>query len=134
MKKQGGFTLIELMIVVAIIGILAAIAVPQYQTYTKKAKFTEVVNATSARKSAIEICLQENAEASCIAGAFGIPADDTTGFSNVASVKTLANGVVEVTAKSALDGATFTITPKKDANGNVTWSKGGSCLSLGLCS
>ena len=60
MKKQGGFTLIELMIVVAIIGILAAIAVPQYQTYTKKAKFTEVVQATQPFKLGVELCYQNN--------------------------------------------------------------------------
>lgn len=46
MKKQSGFTLIELMIVVAIVAILAAIALPAYQTYTKKAKFSEVITAT----------------------------------------------------------------------------------------
>ncbi|MGL5326449.1 MAG: pilin, partial [Aeromonas sp.] len=58
MKKQSGFTLIELMIVVAIVAILAAVALPAYQTYTKKAKFTEVITATGAAKTAIEICSQ----------------------------------------------------------------------------
>ena len=54
--KEQGMTFIELMIVIAIIGILAAIALPAYQTYTKKAKFSEVVTASTSVKSAIEIC------------------------------------------------------------------------------
>jgi type IV pilus assembly protein PilA len=54
-KVQQGFTLIELMIVVAIIGILAAIAIPAYQNYTLKAKFTEIVNATAPIKLAIDL-------------------------------------------------------------------------------
>ncbi|MGB1305694.1 pilin, partial [Pseudoalteromonas marina] len=55
-QKQQGFTLIELMIVVAIIGILAAIALPQYQTYTKKARFSEVVLAASSAKGLVDVC------------------------------------------------------------------------------
>ena len=60
-KLQKGFTLIELMIVIAIIGILAAVAVPQYSQYTKRAKFSEVKLAVSPIKSAVELCYQRNA-------------------------------------------------------------------------
>jgi type IV pilus assembly protein PilA len=68
-KKAQGFTLIELMIVVAIIGILAAIALPAYQTYTAKARFSEVINATGGVKTALEICGQTNGSmSSCDAG------------------------------------------------------------------
>ena len=57
-QAQNGFTLIELMIVIAIIGILSAVAVPQYSLYTKRAKFAEVVLATSAFKAAAEVSVQ----------------------------------------------------------------------------
>jgi len=58
MKKQSGFTLIELMIVVAIVAILAAIALPAYQTYTLRAKFAEVISAAGPAKTAFEVCAQ----------------------------------------------------------------------------
>ena len=60
-KVQKGFTLIELMIVIAIIGILAAVAVPQYSQYTKRAKFSELKMAVSPIKSGVEACYQRNA-------------------------------------------------------------------------
>lgn len=55
-NNQNGFTLIELMIVIAIVGILAAVALPAYQNYSNRAKFTEVVNSTAGVKSAVESC------------------------------------------------------------------------------
>ncbi|WOE68688.1 prepilin-type N-terminal cleavage/methylation domain-containing protein [Aeromonas allosaccharophila] len=67
MKKQSGFTLIELMIVVAIVAILAAVALPAYQNYTKKAKMTEVASATGKYKTAIEVCVQTKGTACVLA-------------------------------------------------------------------
>lgn len=135
MKKQGGFTLIELMIVVAIIGILAAIAVPQYQTYTKKAKFTEVVNAAEGFKSQVEICIQtENLGANatgCSNGAKGIAAAPTA-YGKMASVA-VADGKITATGTSDVDGATFIMVPTIATSG-VTWDiSTGTCKTKGLC-
>ncbi len=132
-RAQQGFTLIELMIVVAFIGILAAVALPAYQTYTKKAKFTEVVLATSAAKIAVEICAQDQAATgasaitACAAGTNGVPADVTaSGFVN--SVATVAAGTITATAASTngLNGETYILTPTLAA-GKVTWAISGTC-------
>jgi len=75
-QTQKGFTLIELMIVVAIIGILAAVAIPAYSQYTRKAKFTEVVQATQGLKTALEVCASDQGSLLyCTAGSNGVPAD-----------------------------------------------------------
>ena len=60
MNNQKGFTLIELMIVIAIIGILAAIAIPAYQNYVKKAAYSEVISAMTSYKTAVDVCYAES--------------------------------------------------------------------------
>lgn len=133
-KKQGGFTLIELMIVVAIIGILAAIALPAYQSYTEKARFTEVTSATSAAKTAVEICAQMGtALADCDAGLNGVPAD-IAAAAGVTGVTTL-NGVItgtKATDSTITGNGTYTITPVQDATTKViTWTA--ACDPTTLC-
>lgn len=131
-KTQQGFTLIELMIVVAIIGILAAIAVPAYQQYTKKAKFSEVVNATAAVKTAVEICAQDTGGlTNCDSGSNGIPAAVSAATGKLASLS-VTDGVITATAigTGGLDSETYVLTPTYAAGTGTTWAKSGSCSTV----
>ena len=129
-RKQSGFTLIELMIVVAIIGILAAVALPAYQTYTQKAQFTEVVLATSAPKAAVEIGAQTGIALTALdGGANGVIDLGATGF--VTSVVTV-DGVITATGVAALGSVTYILTPTL-ANGQIQWAATGTCFAAGLC-
>ena len=138
-KTQKGFTLIELMIVIAIIGILAAVAVPQYGQYTKRAKFSEVSTKTASAKTAVSICYQEESVLTgCSGGAKGIPANITGGTDGVLVSVVTADGVITSTGGTQVDGKTYVLTPTVSGtaasnNLQLNWAVTGTCAAANLC-
>lgn len=108
---QKGFTLIELMIVIAIIAILATIAIPSYTNYTQKAALSEMLRASASYKSDVEICIYNTgATTNCSAGSNGIQAAKTES-SDTKYLKSVSvtNGIINVEGKGSLDGYSYTM-------------------------
>ncbi|MFY8327006.1 pilin [Pseudoalteromonas sp. ZZD1] len=150
-QSQKGFTLIELMIVIAIIGILAAIALPQYQTYTKKARFSEVVLAASSAKGLVDVCFQTRGAGvltNCDSAAeIGLNEAGAAAGTHVASVAVATTSAkITGTGATTVDGATYILTPTvasvagtgggaATTLGTLTWAEDSTstCIAAGLC-
>jgi type IV pilus assembly protein PilA len=134
-SKHSGFTLIELMIVVAIIGILAAIAIPAYQNYAIRAQVTEGVNMAAHAKTPIMDAFLNNGDAPADRLEAGMSANPTDTFGKYVSQVAVTDGVVVITfgneVSAIISGLTMTLTPYETGNLGVVWRCGNAPVPAG---
>ena len=133
--KESGFSLMELMIVIAIISILVALALPSYSQYTKRAQYTDIIQASRPYKLAVTLCFhQSHTLDNCQGGQHGIPADTNTPPSKtIATITTQPGGIIAITPSSEkgfTQHDTYILTPSLE-HGHLSWQSSGGGVEQG---
>lgn len=131
MENQQGFTLVELMIVIAIIAILSAIGLPAYQNYLQKAALTDMLQTAMPFKTAVELCaIEHGGVESCSAGSNGVPGAKGSRY---VSAVTVQSGVLALTGQESLNGLTVTMSPVwESTEGQISWQRTCATTQTGL--
>jgi len=121
MEKEQGFTLIELMVVIAIIAMLSAVGIPAYQGYLRKAALTDMLQTFNHQRNAVELCLiTQGGLTHCQGGAHDIPLTTTSRFISDTQV---VNGTIALKGRDLLEGLVVTSTPQQQSpNGSLVWT------------
>ena len=134
-RISKAFSLLELLLVVALIGILAAFAVPTYKTYLQKTRFMEVVQHSHAIRVAQSACLLQAGDSISACDTFAeLAVPKPSNSANTQAIELTVNtGMITGTGTPAAGSHTFTLTPSINDDGLLTYTPGGSCLNVGFC-